>query len=286
VRRTYRFRLLNASNGRTYRLAFADGGGDLLPFWLAGTDGGLLEEPRAVAELFLSPGERADVLVDLGGLADGEVMALKSLRFDPMHDEHEMDEGVDHHMGPARLGDGDEFYVLRLNVNGDGRTASGSVPGTLSEPELVDVEGAPTRIVALSADMGAGGMRWLINGLTYDIEEYPVVVEREALEIWEYRNDEKSMPHPMHVHGFDQRVLERRGSPEQVRRLAVDGAGRVATDLGRKDTVTVWPGETVRVAIDFSHDHDGEQTYLFHCHVLEHEDQGMMLNFKVVPAGA
>jgi suppressor of ftsI/bilirubin oxidase len=48
----------------------------------------------------------------------------------------------------------------------------------------------------------------------------------------------------------------------------------------------VWPGETVRVAIDFSHDHDGEQLYLFHCHVLEHEDTGMMLNFKVVPAGA
>jgi suppressor of ftsI/bilirubin oxidase len=88
----------------------------------------------------------------------------------------------------------------------------------------------------------------------------------------------------MHVHGFDQRVLERRDSPEQVRRLAVDEAGRVPTDLGRKDTVTVWPGETVRVATNFSHDHVGEQAYLFHCHVLEHEDQGMMLNFKVVSA--
>jgi suppressor of ftsI/bilirubin oxidase len=110
------------------------------------------------------------------------------------------------------------------------------------------------------------------------------VVRRGATEVWEYRNDKKSMPHPMHVHGFDQRVLERRDSPEQVRRLAVDEVGRIATDLGRKDTVTVWPGETVRVAIDFSHDHDGEQAYLLHCHVLEHEDQGMMLNLKVVPA--
>lgn len=282
VRRTYRFRLLNASNGRTYRLVFTDGGGELLPYWLAGTDGGLLEEPRAVEELFLSPGERADVLLDFGGLSDGEVVALKSLHFDPMHNEHEVEEGMGHHMGSARLGDGDEFYVLRLNVTGDGRAASGSMPGTLSEPEPMDVDGAPTRIVALSTDAGAGEMRWLINGLTYDIEEYPVVVERGATEVWEYRNNEKSMPHPMHIHGFDQRVLERKGSPEQVRRIAVDERGRVATDLGRKDTVAVWPGETVRVAVDFSHDHDGEQIYLFHCHVLEHEDQGMMLNFKVV----
>jgi blue copper oxidase len=187
-------------------------------------------------------------------------------------------------MGPARLGDGDEFYVLRLNVNREGRAVPGAVPGPSTGPRPVNVGEAPTRIIALSAETGAGGMRWLINGLTYDIGEYPVVVRRGATEVWEYRNDKKSMPHPMHVHGFGQRVLERRDSPEQVRRLAVDEAGRIPTDLGRKDTVTVWPGETVRVAINFSHDHVGEQTYLFHCHVLEHEDQGMMLNFKVVPA--
>jgi len=296
ARRTYRFRLLNASNARTYRLAFADVRGDLLPFRLAGTDGGPLEVPRGVTELFLSPGERADVLLDLGRLEAGDVVALKSLRFDPMHNEHEMDRVAGDHagyheghgMGPARLGDGDEFYVLRLNVSGEGRAVPGAVlgtaPGASTGPRIVDVGEAPTRVIALSAQTGPDGMRWLINGLTYDIGEYPVVVGRGATEVWEYRNDEKSMPHPMHVHGFDQRVLERRDSPEQVRRLAVDEAGRIPTDLGRKDTVTVWPGETVRVAINFSHDHDGEQAYLFHCHILEHEDQGMMLNFKVVSA--
>ena len=44
----------------------------------------------------------------------------------------------------------------------------------------------------------------------------------------------------------------------------------------------VWPGETVRIAIEFSHDFEGEQLYLFHCHILEHEDAGMMINYKVV----
>jgi blue copper oxidase len=63
---------------------------------------------------------------------------------------------------------------------------------------------------------------------------------------------------------------------------AVDDKGRTVTDLGWKDTVLIWPGETVRIAIQFLHDFEEEQLYLFHCHILEHEDAGMMLNYKVV----
>ena len=62
----------------------------------------------------------------------------------------------------------------------------------------------------------------------------------------------------------------------------MDERGRTATDLGWKDTVLVWPGETVRIAIEFFHAFEGEQLYLFHCHILEHEDTGMMINCKVV----
>jgi blue copper oxidase len=107
-------------------------------------------------------------------------------------------------------------------------------------------------------------------------------VQRGASEVWEIRNDERSMPHPMHLHGFRCRVLERKNSPGQVAGTAVDEKGRTVTDLGWKDTVLVWPGETVRIAIQFSHDFEEEQLYLFHCHILEHEDAGMMLNYKVV----
>lgn len=56
----------------------------------------------------------------------------------------------------------------------------------------------------------------------------------------------------------------------------------MATDLGWKDTVLIWPGETVRVALNFTHNFRGEQTYVVHCHVLEHEENGMMLNYKVI----
>ena len=87
----------------------------------------------------------------------------------------------------------------------------------------------------------------------------------------------------MHLHGYFYRVLQRSGSPEQVKKQAVDAQGRLVTDLGYKDTVLVWPGETVSVSIDFSRpQYQGEQLFLFHCHNLEHEDQGMMLNVRVM----
>jgi suppressor of ftsI/bilirubin oxidase len=88
------------------------------------------------------------------------------------------------------------------------------------------------------------------------------------------------MPHPINLHGFQFSVLERVGTPEQVAQLAVDEEGRLATDVGFKDTVLLWPGETVKCAMDFSHGFEGEQFYVLHCHILEHET-GMMLNLKI-----
>jgi suppressor of ftsI/bilirubin oxidase len=89
------------------------------------------------------------------------------------------------------------------------------------------------------------------------------------------------MPHAMHLHGFHFEVLARETSPDWIAVLAEDVQGRLATDIGRKDTVLVWPGESVRVAIDFTHPFPGPQSYLFHCHNLEHEDGGMMLGVAV-----
>src|SRR5215211_6979163 len=120
--RIYRFRLLNGSNARTYRVAFTKAGQEeLLSYQIIGTDGGLLDRPLPAREVFLSPAERVDVLLDLRDFEVGEEVVLKSLSFDPMHHEHEMEmaEGMDHmehtamghhhqmahhhQMGPARL---------------------------------------------------------------------------------------------------------------------------------------------------------------------------------------
>ena len=110
----------------------------------------------------------------------------------------------------------------------------------------------------------------------------PIEVQRGRVETWLIRNDPSSMPHAMHLHGFPFEVLGREKSPGGVAALEIDPQGRLATDLGRKDTVLVWPGESVRVAVDFSHPYAGPQAYLFHCHNLEHEDGGMMLPVAVV----
>ena len=75
-------------------------------------------------------------------------------------------------------------------------------------------------------------------------------------------------------------MLERQTSPDQLAALKVDSQGRLATDLGWKDTVLVWPGESVRVAIDFAMPFEGAQTYMVHCHNLEHEDMAMMATFE------
>jgi suppressor of ftsI/bilirubin oxidase len=85
--RRYRFRVLNASNARIYRLGVRGDRGDALPFTLIGTDGGLLEQPRTITEVFLSPAERVDLLVDFAGIAIGGFALLESRAFDPMHGE-------------------------------------------------------------------------------------------------------------------------------------------------------------------------------------------------------
>ena len=79
----------------------------------------------------------------------------------------------------------------------------------------------------------------------------PIDVARGASETWLLRNYHASAPHAMHLHGFQFRVLERETSPDQLAPLAIDARGRLPTDLGFKDTVLVWPGESVRIAIDF-----------------------------------
>lgn len=302
--RLYRFRILNGSNARSYRLAFTQGGRPL-EYVVIGTDGGLLDRPYPVKETFVSLGERLDVLLDLRGAAVGDAVMLQSLAFDPMHAEGSMagmamgagatdgkGEASSPHAGMdmggaapgapaaaphgAMLADGAAIDLLRINVTS--KTAyEQRVPAALSTLPPVTAADAQPREFRLDLKDG----RWRINGEVFEMKATPVTVQRGAKEIWEIRNENASMPHPMHLHGVPFRVLSRSGSPQQVKPAVVSEQGLTAADLGWKDTVLVWPGETVRLAVDFSHPYPGDQVYLFHCHNLEHEDQGMMINIKV-----
>lgn len=272
--RVYRFRLLNGSNARIYKPAFVQGGRKLT-YYVIGTDGGLLDKPYPVTEVFLAPGERLDVLLDAGGLATGDEVALRSLAFDPLEGGGMMG-GMMGRMSDANLANGEAFDILRLMVTKRAGAAQ-RLPARLARVQPIATQGAKPRTI----DLDMARMRWLINGETYKVDAFPLEVRRNTVEIWELRNAEHSMAHPMHMHGFQFQVLARVNSPAQVRALAVDRAGRAASDLGWKDTVLVWPGETVRLAVDFTHDFGGEQVYVFHCHNLEHEDNDMMVNMRV-----
>jgi suppressor of ftsI/bilirubin oxidase len=151
------------------------------------------------------------------------------------------------------------------------------LPSTLARIAPIDVAGARERPFRFGYNKG----RWRINDRVFVMGETPVEVARDTTEVWLLRNYHTSMPHAMHLHGFHFEVLERETSPDFVAALAVDERARLPSDLGRKDTLLVWPGESVRVAIRFALPWPAAQTYMFHCHNLEHEDGGMMVGVRV-----
>lgn len=287
--RTYRLRLLNGSNARIYRLAFVNGVTPL-EFTVIGTDGGLIDKPETVKESFFAPGERLDVLIDAGQVPPGQDIFLKSLAFDPMENEGSTQSmGMGNmsskggmgemmaSMGTSRLPLGMEFNILKLSVAKGDRVLS-KLPAALSEIKPIRTVSATQRKIELSMEH----MRFLINGRSFKMKEIAFDVKRGNVEIWSINNPAMGMPHPMHIHGFSFQVIERVSSPQQVSAIGIFGKGRVVSDLGWKDTVLVWPGETVRIAVDFTHNFPDDQTYLLHCHNLEHEDAGMMVNFRVL----
>ncbi|MBI3041730.1 MAG: multicopper oxidase family protein [Betaproteobacteria bacterium] len=288
TRRIYRFRILNGSNARTYQLAFLQGGRKL-GHYLVGTDGGLLAAPQRVEQAFISPAQRLDLLLDLREANEGRPVTLATLAFDPMHAEGAGGDsmaGMDHgKMGAQQMPaapmqgmtmEGEPRALLRIDLKSSPAYPR-KVPATLSMlPAAKAPSGTPRRI-KLAHD---GKGKWTINGQTYDAGKNALTVQRGASESWLIENDRASMPHPMHIHGFQFRVLERNGSPAQVRTLA-GARGLLPQDLGFTDTVNVWPGESVRVAFDFSHLYSGDQDYVFHCHNLEHAELGMMIRYRV-----
>jgi blue copper oxidase len=273
----YRLRVLNGSNARVYRLAFL-AGGKQLPFTLIGSDGGLLQHPQHVREAFLAPAQRLDILIDFEKVALGSAVTLTSLAYDPMENDGAppVDPAIEH-PGAALMGEA--LDIMQFNVK-RAICATRILPNKLASP--LKLPAAKNRIPRRFR-VHMKGLTWLINGKNYhqSMHDIEFVVKGGDAEVWEIRNDIRSMPHPMHVHGFHFRVIERRGSPRQVGRQALNISGITPTDLGWMDTVLVWPGEVVKVLVDFSPALAGKNTYMFHCHNLEHEDQGLMLNFRV-----
>jgi FtsP/CotA-like multicopper oxidase with cupredoxin domain len=294
-----RLQILNACNARGLLVAFREGE-TLVPFHLLGTDGGLLAAPRELDRVFLYTGERVDIGIDLRGR---RALAATSLGFDPRHHTRGI---AARHRHPAReryaplaaeavcesaqrggaesLPDGAELALFALRVGGAPAPAGSSLPSRLSPlTQAAAAAEAVTRRMQLEFVERAG---FLIDQTPYRVDEIAFSVARGTREVWEIKNSPLSMPHPMHLHGFGFRVLRRQGTYGDARRLATEPGGRFATDLGVKDTVVLWPNETLWLAMDFTLPQEaafrGAQRFMFHCHNLEHEDGMMMRNFSVV----
>ena len=118
--------------------------------------------------------------------------------------------------------------------------------------------------------MGMMGKRLTINGKQMDINRIDEKIETNSIEIWEIVNSSgmmMSMPHSMHLHDVQFQILSRNGKTPPLH------------EQGRKDTVLILPGESVKIIIHFK---DYKGIYMYHCHLLEHEDDGMMGQFEII----
>ena len=262
---TYRLRILNGSNSRIYCLAWNND----RPLTVIGNDGGLLEKPVKRPYVFLGPGERLEIWADFSSDPVGSETALISLPFSAeTMGRGMMGRGM---MNRQALPNGAGLSIIKINVT-KGEENALALPEKLSVLEPVRQEEAVNVADPKKFFLTMNHMQWSINGRTFEIEGVAddEIVRLGSKEIWEFHNTGggmMNMPHPIHLHGKQFRVIERGG---------VRHEGYV--DEGWKDTVLLMPGESIRIMVDFE-DYPG--LYLYHCHNLEHEDMGMMRNYYV-----
>ncbi|TGA96223.1 multicopper oxidase family protein [Sporolactobacillus shoreae] len=264
--RKYRFRLLNGSNARFYRIQLSSGQ-ELVQI---GTEGGLLEKPVTVSEITLAPAERADVIIDFSNYK-GQRITLTNDAAAPFPDGDPPSSDLKQIM---------EFRVKqRLSRSDDSQ-----IPSTLSSFGRLDPEAAEVvrkNLLIESAD-NFGRLKLLLNNMMWDDLPLTETPKNETTEIWEFFNRTPDT-HPIHLHLVNFQILNRAtftGDPNGPDLLIGAPQPPDPSESGWKDTVRVNPGEVTRIIARF-----GPFTgiYPWHCHILEHEDHDMMRPFEVLP---
>ena len=275
--RKYRFRFLNGSNARFYSMRLSSG----QRFHQIGGDGGLLSAPVTLERLLLGPAERADVILDFADpTLRGQTVILHNDAKTPFPDGDDVD--------PRTTGRIMAFRVTApLSATRDVRLPPRLRPPlpalTASTPrdrELILAEGEDRfgRTLPLLGTSEKGPLTW-----DDPISEIPRV---NSTEIWRVINTTPDA-HPVHLHLVQFQILDRQrfdtktyvpGRPET---LKPTGRRRLAelNERGPKDTAIMYPGEITRVIAHF----DMPGLYVWHCHILEHEDHEMMRPYRIAP---
>jgi spore coat protein A, manganese oxidase len=261
--RKYRFRVLNGANGRFFHLTLAVGptSGEQMSGRLAlhqiGTDQGLLSAPVLLQRLSIAPGERADLIVDFSGYGGASVI-LKN----------------------------DNLNVMQFRVAQKGPRDESALPQTLrAVPKIPESSAVKTRMLTLVEvdDLVQRPVKMLLNNAHWSmpVTENPVL---DSVEIWNLINLTDDA-HPIHLHLVRFQILDRRAFNISAYWATgeIKYTGPVAPpepgEAGWKDTVRADPGMVTRIIIRFE---GFTGRYVWHCHILEHEDNEMMRPFDVV----
>jgi spore coat protein A len=260
--RKYRFRILNASNSRFFHLALSGSASDNpQPFAQIGTDQGLLSAPVDVPNMMIAPGERVDVVLDFAAHA-GQQITLHS----------------------------DSFTMMQFRVASGSVNDTSSLPAKLrAVPKTPESAAIRTRRLRLIEDKMKNGdsMRMTLDGKHWDmpVSEQPVI---DTTEIWELVNTTEDS-HPIHLHLVRFQLLDRRPFNEFAYwttgelRYTGDAEPPEAFEAGWKDTIRAHSLMVTRIIVKFEA-YVGR--YVWHCHLLEHEDNEMMRPYEILPAPA
>jgi spore coat protein A, manganese oxidase len=262
--RKYRFRLLNGSNSRFYRMRLSSGQN----FVQIGTDGGLLEHPVTTSEIILAPAERADVIVDFSNHTGQNIVLTND--------------------APSPFPDGDApspdlMQIMQFRVREESsRPDRSEIPATLSCLERLEQNNTPVRqnFLVESTDE-FGRLKLLLNNMDWNELPLTETPYNGTVEVWELYNLTPDT-HPIHLHLVQFQILNRAPLTLDQNGNIIDVGDDIAPDpneMGWKDTVRANPEEVTRIIARF-----GPFTgiYPWHCHILEHEDHEMMRPYEVL----
>jgi FtsP/CotA-like multicopper oxidase with cupredoxin domain len=258
-RRKYRFRVLNASISRSYRLQLSTGE----PMTVIATDGGLMPGPQNVGDFRIGMAERYEVVIDFSKYKIGQRVVLRNLQ------------------PPNNINFPNTDKVMAFDVVSDATSLDGNAVPDLLNPNqevmgLTAADAVRTRDFRFERSPDPAVKAWTINGTTWENviqSDYKFCVADigyDDVEIWRLFNKSGGWFHPVHIHLVDFQVLDRNGKPP------------FAYEKGPKDVVYVGEGESVRVLMRFTNQRG---RYMMHCHNLVHEDHDMMTQFEVGSGG-
>jgi spore coat protein A len=288
--RKYRFRIVNAANARFYhlRLFTADTSGkiqndsfDVPSFQQIGTDGGLLPAPLEIRYLLIGPGERFDIIIDFSG-CEGKSFSLVN------------DAPAPYTMGGQYLAEDVLLFKVTKTLSGKDTSV---VPEALVPFEPLVPTYATRERLLLVSEKERPSDGYVITGLLGNARWHEPITEDPkagSTEIWSFVNITGDV-HPLHVHLVRFQVLNRQTfdvqTYQQTGKLVFTGKPMAPESNERpahKDTIKSYPGYVTRVVMRFDLPHGAqvapgdELLYVWHCHILEHEDNEMMRPYKVV----